>query len=269
MAAPNTYKVVKLLKSEQWKNDSPNVTHEILVEGSDRVWKAYQIKEKNHPTPVEGQELQGWMNDDKGTIGLAAPRGSWVPVELGAAVRSRGRIRNGRRGSLGSIRRRWRSATSRPAGSISRTRTTGLTPGCPERCAPPVDRLVRQGRPRRHPAAGAGTGRRPATAGTRSRSRSLWLPRRWRTTTFRSDEAVRDARGDAVGAAGAAGREVPHGAARRPAAGVGYGGGGVGDPGGEVPFGVAGAALAVGGVACQEKMRTLRFDGVRKGGYRA
>ena len=76
MAAPNTYKVVKLLKSEQWKNDSPNVTHEILVEGSDRVWKAHQIKEKNHPTPVEGQELQGWMNDDKGTIGLAAPRGS-------------------------------------------------------------------------------------------------------------------------------------------------------------------------------------------------
>jgi hypothetical protein len=101
--APTEFKVVMAQKSgtddkpADWTNNDGQkmTTWEVLLEGQNQTLKAYQNHGKGHPEPVQGEMLSGWVNADKGTFGIAAPRrggggkgGGYSPEDIARMSRS-------------------------------------------------------------------------------------------------------------------------------------------------------------------------------------
>jgi hypothetical protein len=103
MPAPQEFTVERAWKSgtdekpADWTNNEGGqmTTWEIIFQGDQTVWKAYQNHTKGHPAPVDGAKLSGWKNSDKGTFGIAAPRrpgggkgGGYGPEDIARMTRS-------------------------------------------------------------------------------------------------------------------------------------------------------------------------------------
>jgi hypothetical protein len=102
--APTEFKVVMASKVEgtetkpnPWTTEDGTqfTTWEVLLEGQNQTLKAYQNHGKGHPEPVQGEMLSGWVNADRGTFGIAAPRrerggkgGGYSPEDIARMSRS-------------------------------------------------------------------------------------------------------------------------------------------------------------------------------------